>query len=70
MLSRFNKFLIKKWLAEESNWQVKMLKLFDYKVITKEFNENEKLMKRYFIKRKQSVSEANSLKIRNNILFY
>jgi len=72
MLSRFNKFLIKSNYAEAcNNWEsVRLSKLFDIKKITKDFNKNEKLIKRYYALRKSDLSKASTLVIRNNILFY
>lgn len=71
MKTRFNKFLIKWWYAElNSDWKIQMKMFFNMKDITKKFKANEVLIKRYFAVRTKDYKKAETLKLRNNILFY
>jgi len=47
-----------------------MKMFFNMKDITKKFKANEVLIKRYFAVRTKDYKKAETLKLRNNILFY
>lgn len=72
-LSRFNKYLILRWFAEQSKEdlnQIRMTQMIDYKKITKEYNSNLKLLNRYFhYKNINQEDEIRKLLLKNDIYF-
>ena len=73
-LSRFNKFLIWKWYAEQL-WvwssSIKMKVMIDTKKVMRQFKENEKNLK-YYYANKNNIGIKSTFKfknIANNLIF-
>jgi hypothetical protein len=72
-LSRFNKYLILRWLAEQSKDdpnQIRMLQFIDYKKTTREYKKNMELINRYFyLKNLNRQDDMRRLLLMNDIFF-
>ena len=74
-LSKFNKFLIWRWLAEQTSvWSttIRMKWMIDMKKITKDFKQNEKYLIYYYANRKNLlIKQTYKFKnIANKLIFY
>ena len=74
-LSKFNKFLIWRWLAEQTSvWStiIRMKWMIDMKKITKDFKQNEKDLIYYYANRKNLlIKQTYKFKnIANKLIFY
>ena len=71
-LSRFNKFLVEKSLAEIidiNKWSIRMLNMIDMKKVTKDFNKNEKDLKEFYrLRNKWEISSFKYSMLKNNII--
>lgn len=72
-LSRFNKFLVLKWYAEQTDiWseQIRMKWFVDVKRINKEFRENDRNLKKYYaLKNKWETNSFQFHSLKSRLVF-